>query len=121
MDEFDLMSRAERIAWCERRLRRYDEIEADILSTPNDPFRQQRTRQLADARRQIEDVLRMLRKPSLWQRVNMYVNREAAKDEAREAARARRPRPCPACRGSGKVQGAGRWFEPCRSCNSFRY
>ncbi|MEU4475872.1 hypothetical protein [Micromonospora sp. NPDC023888] len=115
MDEFDLMSRAEKIAWCESRLRHYNEIEADILSSPNDPSRQQRTRQLANARRQMEDALRMLRKPSLWQRVNMYVNREAAKDEAREAAREHRPRSCLACGGSGQVQGAGNWFEPCRS------
>lgn len=120
MNEFNLMSRREKIAWCEARLRRYDEIEADILSAPNDPDYQQRMHQLTDARGQMEDVLRMLRKPSLWRRVNMYVNHESAKEELRELERSRRPQPCPVCHGSGRVQGAGNWFDPCRSCHVYR-
>jgi hypothetical protein len=120
MNEFNLMSRAEKIAWCESRLRRYDEIEADIRSTPHDPYYHQRMQELTHARREMESVLQTLRKPSLWRRVNMYVNHEAAKDQAREAARAQRPRPCPACGGTGRVQGAGNWFENCRSCGVYR-
>lgn len=120
MNEFNLMSRREKIAWCEERLRRYDEIEADIRRTPHDPYYHQRMRQLDDARRQMDEALRMLRRPSLWQRVNMYVNHEAAKDELRDLERSRRPQRCPACRGSGRVKGAGNWYEDCRSCQLYR-
>jgi hypothetical protein len=61
-------------------------MDADIRSTPNDPDYCERLAEVAEARQAIESALQMLLKPTLWQRINMWVNHEAAKDELRERA-----------------------------------
>jgi hypothetical protein len=118
MNEFNLMSRAEKIAWCEARLRHYDHMDADIRQAPHDPYYAQRMHQVEVARRQMLEALRTVQRPTLWRRINMYVNHQGAKDAVKEDARRRR-QPCPGCGGSGRVVGAGNYFEPCGSCGGY--
>src|SRR5690242_16209709 len=116
MNEFNLLSRTEKIEWCKAGLQRCDEMEADIRQNPRDPDYEQAMHQVSVARQEMLKALRMVQRPSLWQRINMYVNSQAAKDAAKEDARRRRQR-CPVCHGSGRVVGAGNYFERCGFCD----
>jgi hypothetical protein len=117
VNEFNLLSRAEKIAWCNARLRHYDELEAQIRRAPYDPAGAEALQEIAVARQAILKALKTVERPTLWQRINFAVNSAAANDVVREDVRRRnRPDPCSRCGGTGRVGGAGNWFEACGSC-----
>jgi hypothetical protein len=112
---FEDLSPAEQARYCQDKLARIDELESQLHGMPSTRQNKQTLRDLATARREYTKALKRLANPTLWQRTNRWVNDWAAEDRAKEEARKRR-RGCVICNGSGRVVGAGNWFENCGSC-----
>jgi hypothetical protein len=115
MNEVNLLSLAEKIAWCRAGLRRLDELEAKLRQAPRTSEGEEALAQSAAARRVLLDVLTSLEHPTLWQRINLAVNGAAAKNKVREdLKRRRKPRRCSYCSGTGRRPAAsGNYFENC--------
>jgi hypothetical protein len=118
--EFKRLSPAERVRWCEERLNRLAELEAEAEQYRHLPEYAENMRTFAKARCDITNVLNSLHGVpmpaeylTLWGHLNRWVSDWAERDREREALRRRR---CAACGGHGSVVGAGQWFETCRSC-----
>jgi hypothetical protein len=115
------MSPADRVRWCEERLNRLAELEAEAEEYRHLPQYNENMRTFVKARYDIVNVLNSLHGVpmpaeylNLWGRLNRWVNDWDERDRAREAQRRQR---CGACGGHGTVVGAGQWFETCRSCD----
>jgi DnaJ-class molecular chaperone len=112
---FEDLSPAEQIQYCRDKLARIDELETEVSGMPSTRQNRQTLRDLTTARGEYTKALKRLENPSLWQRTNRWVNEWAAEDRAKEEARKRR-RGCVSCNGTGRVVGAGNWFENCGFC-----
>lgn len=112
---FEHLPRDQQAQYIRMKLARIEELEADVSDLPSTRQNQETLRDLANARREYTKALERLEHPSLWQRTNRWVNNWAEQDRAREEARKQR-KGCVRCGGSGRVVGAGEWFETCGSC-----
>lgn len=117
INEFNLLSRDEKIAWCRARLTYFDEAEADLRRRTWTADSAEALSEITIARPVLLETLRTLEEPTLWQRLNFTVNRSAARDTVRkDLKRRRKPIICPDCRGSGRRwagAGAYNYMEKC--------
>ncbi|MBW0089598.1 hypothetical protein I4I73_02510 [Pseudonocardia sp. KRD-184] len=117
INEIDLLSRHEQIAWVRGRLRYLDEMEADLRGQPWTVDCAEALHELSTARPVLLAALDALEHPTFWQRLNHAVTRAAAKGAVQQDLKRRRKRiHCWDCHGSGRRQAGGgtyRYFEDC--------
>ncbi|MGJ6969510.1 hypothetical protein ACSDR0_47260 [Streptosporangium sp. G11] len=114
MNEFNLLSRAERAAYCRVQLRHLDDLEASIRQRAWTPEGEEALRMLHSSRQVLQSALQMVENPTFWQRINLAVNRAAAKGEVQKDLRKRGKVGCSSCHGTGKRPAvAGQYMERC--------
>jgi hypothetical protein len=125
---FKTMSLAEKIAWCEDYLRYIDQVLANTRRLAAEAasrweFHEVREyeeiiRQLEEARPHMEFALYRLHNPTLWQRINMWVNERAAAEERKKQEKQARRNAgrCQICGGRGSWVIAEKLIQKCPSC-----
>ncbi|MBO3749497.1 hypothetical protein J5X84_25755 [Streptosporangiaceae bacterium NEAU-GS5] len=114
MNEFNLLSHAEKLAYVRAQLRRLDDNEATIRQHAWTPEGEEALRVIYSTRQLLQDTLQTLQNPTLWQRINFAVNRAAAKSDVQKDLRKRGKVSCSSCHGTGKRPAiAGQYMEPC--------
>lgn len=115
------LSPAEWAQLCRMKIAQINELEGRIRRLPPTQQNWETLRGLDITRRSLIKSLGQLENPSLWWRINRWVNNWAAADRAKEEERKKRRRDrrrsCPRCNGSGQVQGPGKWFVRCTACS----
>ncbi|MBO3752535.1 hypothetical protein J5X84_41325 [Streptosporangiaceae bacterium NEAU-GS5] len=114
MNEFNLLSHAEKVAYVRAQLRRLDDNEATIRQHAWTPEGEEALRAIYSTRQLLQDTLQTLQNPTLWRRINFAVNRAAAKSDVQKDLRKRGKVSCSSCHGTGKTPAmAGQYMEPC--------
>jgi hypothetical protein len=115
MNEFNLLSTEEQIAWCRSRLRYFQEEAEKLQNSPWSSEKEEALRQVEETRQQLLQTLDSLEHPTLWRRLNRAVNGAAARNAVNEDLKRRGKRSvCPLCSGTGRRPAfSGNYFETC--------
>ncbi|MBU2662068.1 hypothetical protein KOI35_00965 [Actinoplanes bogorensis] len=115
MNEYNLLSHAERIAYCRTKLREAQELEEHIRQLPWTPDLAEAIENVHFTQREFSKALEALEKPSLWRRINFAVNDAWARTQVKDDIKRRRTRiRCALCRGTGRrISDTGGYYVAC--------
>ena len=115
MNEYNLLTHAERIAYCRTKLREAQELEERIRQMPWTPDLAEALQNVHFTQQEFTKALAALEKPSLWRRINFAVNDAFAKSQVKDDIKRRDKRiRCLRCHGTGRrISDTGGYFTAC--------
>ena len=115
MNEFNLLSTAEKLAYCRMQLRQTRELRARIRRMSWSPDAAEVLDTATRTEQELQRAIEMFERPTLWRRINLAVNDAWARSQVdTDRKRRRTPIRCRRCSGTGRrVADAGNWFVDC--------